>query len=107
MVQYEEHSIFHALADPARCAMIGLLSRRERTLGDLAAPFEMTLQAVRKHLAVLEAAGLVASEKVGRVRMCRLRPQPLRHAARWLKTRADMWNDRLDRLGRILEEDGS
>ena len=106
MVQYQPHAVFNALADPARCAIVGVLSRRAQTLGDLAAPFDMTLQAVRKHLAVLEAAGLVESQKLGRSRVCSLKPQRLRQAARWLDARAEIWNDRLDRLGRIVEEDG-
>jgi DNA-binding transcriptional ArsR family regulator len=107
MVQYQPHAAFNAMADPARCAMIGLLAERERSLGELAAPFAMTLQGVRKHLAVLEDAGLVASRKVGRLRLCRLKPARLQQAARWLEQRAELWNSRLDRLGAMLEEESS
>lgn len=105
MVQFSPHVAFDALSDPARCEMVRLLSERQRTLSELAAPFAMTLQGVRKHLAVLEGAGLVATKKVGRARVCRLKPRRLGEAARWLEQRAELWNSRLDRLAAAIEEE--
>ena len=105
MVQFSPHVAFHAMSDPARCEIVRLLSERQRTVSELAAPFAMTLQGVRKHLAVLEDAGLVATEKVDRTRMCRLKPRRLGEAARWLEQRARLWNSRLDRLGAAIGEE--
>jgi DNA-binding transcriptional ArsR family regulator len=96
--------MFHALSDPSRRLMLERLTRGPATVSDLARPFAMSLPAVVQHLQVLEASGLVASEKVGRVRTCRVAPDALRTAERWISERRTTWEQRLDRLGEILVE---
>ena len=95
---------FQALADPTRRAMIERLSRSPVSVSDLARPLAMSLPAVMQHLAVLESSGLVVSQKVGRVRTCRLDPLALNHAQAWIAARRVEWERRLDRLGAYLEE---
>jgi DNA-binding transcriptional ArsR family regulator len=95
---------FQALADPARRVMVERLARGPASVSELARPLDMTLSAVVQHLAVLEASGLVRSEKVGRVRTCRIEPQGLRSAERWISERRASWERRLDRLGDFLSE---
>ena len=95
---------FRALADPNRRAMVARLTRSPATVGDLARPLAMSLPAVMQHLAVLESSGLVVSEKVGRVRMCRLEPKVLSLAEQWISARRTEWKRRLDRLDNYLEE---
>lgn len=95
---------FQALADPTRRAMVARLSRGPASVSDLARPFPMSLAAVMQHLAVLEGAGLVRSEKVGRVRTCRIEPQALRSAEQWIEAQRREWERRLDRLEHYLEE---
>ena len=94
--------IFHALADPARRSMVERLSRGPASVSELAQPLDMTLSAVMQHLQVLEASGLVASEKVGRVRTCRIETQALSRAEQWLNERRQSWERKLDRLGDFL-----
>jgi len=94
---------FQALADPTRRAMVEQLSARPSSVSDLARPFAMSLPAVMQHLAVLEGAGLVASEKIGRLRMCRIEPEALSRAERWINARRTEWEHRLDRLGDYVE----
>lgn len=94
--------LFRALADPSRRLMLERLTRGPATVSDLARPFAMSLPAVVQHLQVLEASGLVASEKVGRVRTCRVGPDALRTAEHWISERRVTWEQRLDRLGEIL-----
>lgn len=96
--------LFHALADPTRRLMVERLSRRPASVSELAEPLEMSLSAVVQHLAVLEASGLVRSEKVGRVRTCRIEPGALRPAERWINERRSSWERRLDRLGDLLAQ---
>jgi DNA-binding transcriptional ArsR family regulator len=96
--------MFHALADPSRRAMVERLSRGPASVSELARPLAMTLAAVVQHLQVLEASGLVRSEKVGRVRTCRIEPSALRTAERWISQRRTSWERRLDRLGDYLAE---
>ena len=101
--------LFHALADPARRAMVERLSRGPAPVTELARPLPMSLPAAMQHLGVLEAAGLVRSEKVGRVRTCAIEPQALSQAEQWINARRSEWQDRLDRLGeylRSLEREG-
>jgi DNA-binding transcriptional ArsR family regulator len=101
--------LFHALADPARRAMVERLSRSPAPVSDLARPLPMSLPAAMQHLAVLEAAGLVRSEKVGRVRTCTLETAALSQAEHWLNERRIEWDNRLDRLGdylKTLENEG-
>ena len=98
--------VFQALADPTRRAMVERLSRGPASVSQLAAPMPMTLPAVVQHLLVLEASGLVRSEKVGRVRTCHIQPAALRSAERWIAERRKLWEHRLDRLGEVLAEQG-
>src|SRR6266446_2072351 len=90
--------VFHALADPARRTMVERLSRGPATVSELAKPLPMSLPAVVQHLQVLEASGLVRSEKVGRVRTCRIEPAPLRAAEDWIAARRSFWEARFDHL---------
>lgn len=96
--------MFHALADPARRTMVDRLIHGPATVSDLAKPLAMSLPGVIQHLAVLEASGLVTSEKIGRVRTCRIEPKALRSAEDWISERRTLWERRLDRLGDILAE---
>lgn len=95
---------FQALADPTRRAMVERLTRGPASVSELAQPFAMSLPAVVQHLAVLEASGLVASEKVGRVRTCRLQPATLSLAEQWFNQRRNEWEQRFDRLGEYLKQ---
>jgi DNA-binding transcriptional ArsR family regulator len=94
--------LFNALADPARRAMVERLSRGPAPVSELAKPLPMSLPAAMQHLGVLEAAGLVRSEKVGRVRTCSIVPGALSLAEQWINTRRAQWERRLDRLGSYL-----
>jgi DNA-binding transcriptional ArsR family regulator len=95
--------LFHALADPARRAIVERLSRGPAPVSELARPLPMSLPAAMQHLGVLEAAGLVRSEKVGRVRTCAIAPEALSHAEQWINARRIEWEHRLDRLGKYLK----
>jgi len=95
---------FQALADPTRRIMVERLSRGPASVSELARPLDMTLSAVVQHLAVLEASGLVRSQKVGRVRTCRIEPAALQGAERWIAERRAAWERRLDRLADFLAE---
>ena len=94
---------FQALSDPTRRVMVERLSRGPASVSELARPLAMSLSAVVQHLAVLEAGGLVRSEKTGRVRTCRVEPVALRQAERWIAERRASWEQRLDRLGDYLD----
>jgi len=95
--------LFQALADPARRAMVERLSRGPAPMSELARPLPMSLPAAMQHLSVLEAAGLVRSQKVGRVRTCAIEPLALSQAERWIKARQVEWEHRLDKLGEYLK----
>jgi DNA-binding transcriptional ArsR family regulator len=95
---------FQALADPTRRVMVERLARGPASVSELAQPLDMTLSAVVQHLAVLEASGLVRSQKVGRVRTCRIDLTVLQTAERWISERRASWEQRLDRLGEYLAE---
>jgi DNA-binding transcriptional ArsR family regulator len=99
--------VFQALADPSRRHMVERLSRGPASLGELAAPLAMSLQAVSQHLQVLEASGLVRSEKVGRKRMCRIDPAAMSTAERWILERRLTWERRFDRLGEHLADEAA
>jgi len=99
--------IFRALADPARRAMVERLTSRPATVSELARPLPMSMPAVFQHLQVLEGAGLVRSEKVGRVRTCQIEPRALRLAEAWLEARRTTWETRLERLGEVLSQPSS
>ena len=93
---------FQALADPTRRAMVERLAKGPCSVSELAQPFAMSLPAVYQHLQMLEASGLVASEKVGRVRTCRMEPAAMSLAETWINQRRTDWEARLDRLGEHL-----
>jgi DNA-binding transcriptional ArsR family regulator len=96
--------VFQALADPNRRRMVERLSRGPASVSQLAQPFAITLPAVVQHLQVLEASGLVQSQKVGRVRTCSIAPAALRQAELWINERRTTWERRLDRLADFLAE---
>jgi DNA-binding transcriptional ArsR family regulator len=95
--------LFHALSDPARRSMVERLSLGPAGVSELARPLPMSLPAAMQHLAVLEAAGLVRSEKSGRVRTCAIDPSALSQAEQWLNARRIEWERRLDRLDDYLK----
>ena len=97
-------SSFRALAEPTRRAIVDRLSRGPATVSDLAKPFDMTLAAVVQHLQVLEGSGLIRTEKIGRVRTCRIDPAGLNTLGDWVAERRTFIERRLDRLGEILAE---
>jgi DNA-binding transcriptional ArsR family regulator len=96
--------VFQALSDPSRRAMVERLSRGPASVSELAQPLAMSLPAVMQHLQVLETSGLVRSEKVGRVRTCRIEPVPLQTAEQWISERQSGWERRLDQLGDYLDQ---
>jgi DNA-binding transcriptional ArsR family regulator len=95
--------VFHALGDPTRRAILEKLSQGPVSVSRLAEPLQLTLAAVVQHLRVLEESGLVHTEKVGRVRTCRIEPKGLSVAKRWLDDRRTLWERRFDRLGTFLK----
>jgi DNA-binding transcriptional ArsR family regulator len=95
---------FQALSDPTRRRMVERLSAGPATVSELAAPLPMSMSAVVQHLKILEASGLVATQKVGRVRTCRVEPQALSAAERWFNDRRRSVERSLDRLGAYLDE---
>jgi len=100
----EVDRVFHALGDPTRRAILEKLSRRPISASHLAEPLGLTLAAVVQHLQILEDSGLVATEKVGRVRSCRIEPKGLDAARQWLDSLRTEWELRFDRLGNLLSE---
>ena len=96
--------VFHALGDATRRAILEKLSQGPISVSRLAEPFDMSLAAVVQHLQVLEESGLVQTEKVGRVRTCRIETAGLNVALQWIGDRRSMWERRLDRLGDLLAE---
>lgn len=95
---------FQALADVTRRAMLEQLSEGPASVSQLARPLAMSLPAVIQHLHVLEASGMVRSEKVGRVRTCSIESSSLQSAEQWISQRRAGWEQRLDRLGKYLAE---
>jgi DNA-binding transcriptional ArsR family regulator len=96
--------VFHALADPNRRVIVERLSRGPASVSELARPLPMSLPAVVQHLHVLEASGLVRSEKIGRVRTCRIEPAALRPVEQWISARGLSWERGLERLGEYLAD---
>ncbi len=96
--------VFHALGDPTRRAIVEKLSEGPLSVSRLAMPLDITLTAVIQHLQVLEESGLVHTEKIGRVRTCRLETAGLSALEQWIKDRRSLWERRLDRLGDLLAE---
>jgi DNA-binding transcriptional ArsR family regulator len=94
---------FAALSDPTRRAILARLASGAASVMELAAPCDMSVPAVTKHLRVLAAAGLITTRKTGRVRHCQLDPAPLRSAADWLQFYRQFWTEQLDHLGAFLE----
>jgi DNA-binding transcriptional ArsR family regulator len=105
MVQLSDHldAAFAALGDPTRRGVLERLGRGEASITDLAGAFDMTLTGMKKHVRVLEDAGLVTSEKIGRVRYCRPGPRRLTEETDWIATYQSMLEARYDRLGEFLE----
>lgn len=97
-------AVFHALADPTRRALVEQLVKGEASVSALAKPLAMSLPAVMQHLQVLEASGLVATQKVGRVRTCRIEAEALAAAETWLSAHRALWERRLDLLGALLDQ---
>jgi DNA-binding transcriptional ArsR family regulator len=95
---------FQALADPTRRGLVARLSRAPASVSELARPLRMSLPAVMQHLKLLEASGLVRSEKKGRVRTCRIEPAALAAAESWIAEQRAMWEARLDRFEAHVEE---
>jgi DNA-binding transcriptional ArsR family regulator len=111
MVNYSDaalDSTFAALSDATRRGILARLAQRgETSVSDLAAPYQMSLPAVSKHLRVLQNAGLVSRQKDGRVHRCRLRAEPMKDAAAWIAHYRQFWEAQLDSLARYLEERAS
>ena len=95
---------FHPLADESRRAMVVRLSRGAASVSELAAPLDMSLPSVMQHLDVLQRSGLVRSEKVGRVRRCRLAPGPMRTLEEWIAEHRAIWERHFDRLSDVLDD---
>ena len=104
MLNYQLDKTFAALADPTRRALVERLVQGPATVSELARPLPMSLPAAMLHLKVLEESGLVTSQKVGRVRTCRIDPRMLSQAEQWVSERRQMWERNLDRLGAYLDE---
>jgi len=96
--------MFQALADPTRRELVERLSRGPASVSDLARPLNMSLPAVVQHLQLLEASGLIRTEKLGRVRTCSIEPHGLQLVEQWINQRRTSWERRLDRLGDYLAE---
>lgn len=96
--------VFHALAHPARRAMLRQLALRKRNLTELSAPLKMSFPAASKHVRVLERARLVRRRRVGREHVCRLQPHELAEANRWLESYRQMWEQNFARLDDLLQE---
>jgi DNA-binding transcriptional ArsR family regulator len=107
MVQYVNSTLdlaFAALSDGTRRGVVEQLGRAESSISDLAEKFDMTLTGMRKHVGVLEEAGLVVTEKVGRVRYCRIGRRRLDEVAAWVDTYHDLWDARFRALDEVIEE---
>jgi DNA-binding transcriptional ArsR family regulator len=107
MVQYREpvlDATFGALSDPTRRGVLEQLGRADASITALADRFHMTLTGMRKHVGILEQAGLVTTEKVGRVRTCRLGLRGLDQEAEWIERYRQLWAERFDELDTIVEE---
>ena len=107
MVQYQTPRLdasFAALSDATRRGVLEQLGRSDASITELAEKFRMTLTGMKKHVSVLEQAGLVATEKVGRVRTCKLGPRRLEEEAAWLEAYRRLWAERFDALDDVLED---
>ena len=107
MVQYMTTRLdttFAALSDATRRGVLEQLGRADASITDLAGKFQMTLTGMKKHVGVLEQAGLVTTKKIGRVRMCQLGPRRLEEETEWLERYRQRWDERFDELERVVEE---
>lgn len=107
MVQYQPAQLdasFAALSDVTRRGILEQLGRGDASISDLASTFDMTLTGMKKHVGVLEQAGLVATQKIGRVRTCRLGPRQLEQETAWLERYRQLWAARFDALDEVVEE---
>jgi len=107
MVYYQPAALdrtFAALADPTRRAILARLASGDATVSELAAPFDMSMPAVSRHLKVLERAGLIARGREAQWRPCRLEPAPLEDATAWIERYHRIWEERFDRLDYVLRE---
>jgi DNA-binding transcriptional ArsR family regulator len=107
MVQYTQTRLddsFAALSDATRRGVLEQLGRSDASITDLAEKFQMTLTGMKKHVGVLEEAGLVTTEKVGRVRTCRLGPRRLQEEKEWLERHSRLWASRFDELDKVVDE---
>lgn len=106
MLNLEIDRVLHALADPNRRSLVEQISAAQSlSASTLAEPLQISLAAVVQHLKILEDCGVIRTEKVGRVRSCRLQPEALDLVERWMLDRRAMWERRFDRLGELLAED--
>ena len=107
MVQYASGRLdasFSALSDPTRRGVLEQLGRADASITDLSEKFRMTLTGMKKHVGVLEQAGLVTTEKVGRVRTCKLGPRRLEEETAWMERYRQLWDSRFDELDKVVEE---
>jgi DNA-binding transcriptional ArsR family regulator len=107
MVQYSQARLdasFAALSDSTRRGVLERLGRSDASITDLAENFHMTLTGMKKHIGVLEQSGLVTTEKLGRVRTCRLGPRRLEEETAWLERYRQLWDARFDELDEVIEE---
>ena len=107
MVQYSNARLdvsFSALSDATRRGVLERLGRADASISDLAEKFQMTLTGMKKHVGVLEQAGLVATQKVGRVRTCKLGPRRLEQETAWLESHRQLWASRFDELDKVVEQ---
>jgi DNA-binding transcriptional ArsR family regulator len=98
------NSVFNALADPTRRAIVMRLCQSDASVGELAKPFDMALPSLMKHVRILESCGLVETEKIGRVRTCALQSASLETIESWLAMQREIWERRLDRLELYVEK---
>jgi DNA-binding transcriptional ArsR family regulator len=104
MVQYALNTAFAALSDATRRGVLEQLGRADASITELADKFHMTLTGMKKHVGVLEQAGLVATEKVGRVRTCKLGMRRLEQESSWIERYRQLWDARFDELDRVVKE---
>jgi DNA-binding transcriptional ArsR family regulator len=108
MVQFQRpghlDASFAALSDATRRGILERLGRADASISELAGKFQMTLTGIKKHIGVLEQSGLVTTEKVGRVRTCKLGPRRLEEEAAWIESYRLLWDSRFDELDRVVEE---
>jgi DNA-binding transcriptional ArsR family regulator len=107
MVQYQPEGLdasFSALSDASRRGVLEHLGHADASITDLAGKFHMTITGMRKHIRVLERADLVTTEKVGRVRTCKLGPRRLEEETAWIETYRQLWDSRFDELAKVVDE---